>query len=97
MTVKMMNIETENEELLDKVVGGNRADLEAFEALGAEKGYNNNCMAARMAMANLYKAVGMDTVRWNLNNGERAEFIDKAGNVHSFDEIYEQMKWLPHK
>ena len=97
MVTEMMKTELENEELLDSVAGGNRADLEAFEALGAEKGYNNRCMAERMAMANLYKDVGMDTVRWNLNSDERAEFIDKNRNVYSFDEIFEKMKTLPHR
>ena len=70
---------------------------DAYRNSFAEKGYNSNCMAARMAMANLYKDVGMDTVRWNLNSDERAEFIDKDRNVYSFDEIFEKMKALPHR
>ena len=86
------------DEMLEEIVGGTTADLEAFKALAIEKGYSstNNSAGAR-DRAKLYRAVGMSSVRWNANTDKRAEFIDNAGGIHSFDEIYELMKALPHK
>ena len=49
------------------------------------------------ATAQMYKAVGMSSVRWNAKSDARAEFIDNAGNVRSFDEVYAMMQALPNK
>ena len=87
-----------NDEMLEEIVGGTTADIEAFKALAIEKGYSStNNSAGGRDRAKLYQAVGMKTVRWNANTDKRAEFIDYAGGVHPFDEIFEKMKALPHK
>ena len=92
------NMEEMNDEMMEDVVGGSSADLEAFQALAKEKGWaGSDSLAGRMATAKMYQAVGMKTVRWNVASGARAEFIDYSGNVHPFDEVYEKMKALPNK
>ena len=80
------------------ITGGSQADLDAFVELAYAKGWQtNNGLAGRMAAANMYKAVGMQSVKWNANSGEPAVFIDNAGREHSFEEVYERMKALPNK
>ena len=94
----MMNREELKAMDMVQVVGGSQEDVDAFVELAYAKGWQtNNGLAGRMAAANMYKAVGMDTVRWNIPSGAPAVFIGNTGGEHSFEEIYDRMKALPNQ
>ena len=94
----MMNRVELKVEDMAQVVGGSQADCDAFVALAYAKGWQtNNGLDGKMAAANMYKAVGMKTVKWKVASGEPAVFIDNGGGEHSFEEIYAKMQALPNK
>ena len=94
---KINATELTNDEL-EFVTGGSSEDVALFQALAVEKGYGSGRgLAGKMAQANMYKAVGMETVNWNISTGEPAVFYDYAGGTHSFEEVFAKMQALPHK